>query len=189
MLRNVVPSLALAAAVVGGIAYPLLVYFSLPHLPAGAFVAFALALTALRILGTRRQAMPRAWTLALAVVALGLIALAAIDPQVAVKAYPVLVSLAAASVFGASLVSPPTLIERIARITDPDLSPDGVAYTRGVTQIWTVFLLGNAAIAAAVGMWGTPAQWTLWNGLISYLLMGVLFAGEWTFRRLVSRRA
>jgi hypothetical protein len=60
MRRNVTTSLALVAAIVGGIAYPLLVYFSLPHLPAGVFVAFALTLIALRILGTRRQAMPRA---------------------------------------------------------------------------------------------------------------------------------
>jgi uncharacterized membrane protein len=58
-----------------------------------------------------------------------------------------------------------------------------------VTQIWTAFLVANAVISSAVGIWGTPAQWMLWNGLISYLLMGALFAGEWTFRRFVSRRA
>lgn len=189
MRLNALPSLALGAAIVGGIAYPLLVYLELPRLPPGALIAFALALVALRLLGARRQAMPRAWTVALVIVGLGLMALATIDPLGAVRAYPVLVSLAAASVFGASLVSPPTFIERIARLTDPDLSDQGIAYTRTVTKVWTVFLVGNAGVATIVGIWGSPEQWALWNGLISYLLMGALFAGEWTFRRFVYRRA
>jgi uncharacterized membrane protein len=189
MRRNVLPFLALAAAIVGGVAYPLLVYFTLPYLPPAALIAVALALVAVRMLGARLQAMPRAWTVALAMVAIGLLALAAVSPQGAVKAYPVLVSLAAASVFGASLISSPTLVERIARITEPDLPPEGVVYTRAVTKVWTAFLVGNAAVATAVGIWGSAEQWTLWNGLISYLLMGALFAGEWTFRRFVLRRA
>lgn len=30
--------------------------------------------------------------------------------------------------------------------------------------------------------------WALYNGFISYLLMGLMFAGEWLIRRRVRRR-
>jgi len=79
------------------------------------------------------------------------------------------------------------MIERFARIREPDLSLGGQIYTRRVTQVWTGFLVANSAIAAATAVWGTVEQWTLWNGLISYLLMGGLFIGEIALRRFVRR--
>ena len=57
-----------------------------------------------------------------------------------------------------------------------------------MTIAWTVFLVSNAGVSAATGVWGTLDQWTLWNGLISYLLMGALFGGEYAVRRIVLRR-
>jgi len=104
-----------------------------------------------------------------------------------VKAYPVAVSLAAAAVFALSLHFPPPVIERIARLTEPDLPPKGVAYTRRVTEVWVGFLLLNASISAATAVWGSLDQWTLWNGLLSYLAMGALFAGEFVVRQRVRR--
>jgi uncharacterized membrane protein len=69
------------------------------------------------------------------------------------------------------------------------LPPGATAYLRGVTQIWFGFLLANAAIASALGLWGSLQQWTLWTGLVSYLLMGALFLGELAWRHLVRSRA
>jgi uncharacterized membrane protein len=178
----------LPLAVLAGMAYPLLVYLGLPFLPPSLIVLTALGLLALRLLVARRSAGSDRWLRPLLIAAVVLIAWAAIDLRTAIRAYPVLLSLAAASVFGASLLSPPTVVERLARLSEPDLPPDGVAYARTVTQVWTVFLLGNAAVAAALGLWGSLAQWTLWTGLISYLLMGSLFVGEFAVRRLIRRR-
>ena len=167
-------------------AYPLLVYLGLPFLPPSILVIVALSLLALRLLAARGVVHDR-WLRPLLVAAVILVALAVIDSRAAVKAYPVLLSLAAACVFGASLIWPPTVVERLARLTEPDLSPEGVTYTRTVTHIWAVFLCGNAAVAAAIGLWGSLAQWTLWNGLVSYLLMGTLFIGEMLVRRFLRR--
>jgi len=33
------------------------------------------------------------------------------------------------------------------------------------------------------------ALWTLWNGLLSYLLIGLLMAGEWLVRQRIRRAA
>ena len=55
------------------------------------------------------------------------------SPVIAARAYPVAISLAMAAIFAASLRHPPTIVERIARLSEPDLPPEGVAYTRQVT--------------------------------------------------------
>jgi uncharacterized membrane protein len=192
-MRRPVPSLWLLAVAAGGAAYPFLVYVGrtyagLAFLRPPLLVAIALILIGLRLLAMRRPE-GRPWVVGLAGAALVLVILLALDSDLAVKAYPIVISLAVAGIFGNSLIWPPSLIERIARLREPDLPPAAIAYTRGVTQVWFGFLLGNAAIAAALGLWGTLAQWTLWTGLISYLLMGSLFLGELAWRHFVRSRA
>jgi uncharacterized membrane protein len=177
----------LLASLAGGLLYPLLVYVSLPYAPPFALIAVGFALIGLRLWGVRRDSTVVVWGLALAPAAIGIGLLLVVAPVFAVKAYPAMISAAIAGVFGASLIWPPSAVERIARIREPALSPAGQLYTRRVTQVWTVFLLANTAISAAVAVWGTVAQWTLWNGLISYLLMGALFTGEFALRRFVRR--
>ncbi len=73
----------------------------------------------------------------------------------------------------------------IARITEPDLDEKGVRYTRKVTIVWIGFFIFNAAIASWTVAYGTLEQWTLYNGLISYCLIGLLLGGEYLVRRKV----
>ena len=54
-------------------------------------------------------------------------------------------------------------------------------------MVWVAFLLCNALISLATAVWGTRAQWALWNGLLSYLAMGTLFTVEYAVRRVVRR--
>jgi len=180
----------LPLALLGGLAYPPLVYFGLSRLPPGVIVLFGLALIGLRLLGSwraERQAVV-AGGLALALAGAGLVALLLLSPVLAVLAYPIVISLATAAIFALSLIRPPSVIERIARLREPDLPPRAVAYTRRVTMVWTAFLVVNALVSAATAAWAPLSIWTLWNGLISYLLMGTLFLGEFAVRRIVRRR-
>lgn len=96
--------------------------------------------------------------------------------------YPVLMSLTFFLVFFASLKYPPSVVERIARLQHPDLPLKGVRYTYKVTQIWCVFFLINSLIATATALWSSLAWWSLYNGLISYLLMGLLMTVEYLVR-------
>ena len=75
--------------------------------------------------------------------------------------------------------------ERLARLSEPDLPDKAIRYTRQVTIAWSVFFLCNGVLAAALTLWAPLAWWTLYNGLISYLLMGLLFAVEWLVRQRV----
>ena len=81
------------------------------------------------------------------------------------------------------------IIERLARLQEPDLPPEGVRYTRKVTWAWCGFFIVNGGIAAWTALYADLAAWTLYNGCISYLLMGLMFAVEWLCRRRVRRTA
>lgn len=105
------------------------------------------------------------------------------------KLYPVLTSLTALGIFGTSLIFPPSIIEKFARLEfkDKPMPPPVVAYTRRVTQVWCGFFAMNASIALYTVFLSLKA-WTLYNGLISYVLMGTLFAGEFIYRHLVVKK-
>jgi len=177
----------LILASVGGLAYPLFVYYGITTIPPTALVLVGLGLIGIRLLGLRQTDNTKTFQLAFLIAAVVLALLLFLNPLLAVKAYPIIVSLSVCTIFGLSLLFPPTLIERIARIAEPNLPPAGVIYTRNVTIIWTIFLLLNAAVSATTALWGTLDQWTLWNGFISYILMGSLFLGEMIVRRIVRR--
>ncbi len=104
------------------------------------------------------------------------------------KLYPVLVNSALLGVFGYSLLFPPSVIERWARLRDAEFSARAIVYTRRVTQIWCIFFFLNGAVAMITALWASATVWMLYNGLIAYLLMGLLFVGEycirWRFKRL-----
>jgi uncharacterized membrane protein len=91
------------------------------------------------------------------------------------------------ALFGASLAHPPSIIERFARLREPQLPPAAIAYTRRVTQVWCVFFAVNGSIALVTALWASDQVWALYNGLVAYVLIGLLFAGEWVVRRRVRR--
>jgi uncharacterized membrane protein len=104
------------------------------------------------------------------------------------KLYPVLVNLGMLTVFGYSLYAPPSMIERMARLSDPALPAYAVAYTRRVTQVWCGFFVINGMLALLTAVWASAAIWSLYNGVLAYVLMGCLFAGEYLVRIVVRRR-
>ena len=101
------------------------------------------------------------------------------------KIYPVVVNAALLGVFAYSLIVPPSAIERIARMREPHLPPQAIAYTRRVTQIWCGFFTVNGAIALYTALYASTTHWSLYNGFIAYILIGLLFAGEYYVRRRV----
>jgi uncharacterized membrane protein len=99
------------------------------------------------------------------------------------KLYPVLVNGILLGLFSYSLVAPPSAVERIARMREPNLPAQAIGYTRHVTQVWCVFFLVNGAIAFYTALYASSAHWSLYNGLLAYIFMGLLFAGEYCIRR------
>lgn len=174
----------LVFATVATLAYPFAVYFGFGRVPP-AWLAGGLVLLALA----------RAWLLRDPIwLAAGggaaVLALASLwgDSWVPVKLYPVLVSLMLLAVFTGSLLRPPNVIERLARLSDPLLPPQAVAYTRKVALAWCLFFACNGSIALATAWLGSDKAWLFYNGFLAYVLMGALFAGEWVLRRRLRAR-
>ncbi|WP_424402196.1 hypothetical protein ACPEEL_11210 [Pasteurella sp. PK-2025] len=102
--------------------------------------------------------------------------------------YPVLMNLLAFCVFAASLIYPPSIIEIFARIMDKNLPEHAINYTRNVTIAWCIFFIINGSAAFLTVVANDMTLWTWYNGLISYLLMGLFFIIEFGIRQYVKRK-
>ncbi len=109
------------------------------------------------------------------------------DADIGLLFYPVIINSALALIFSYSLVNPPPVIERLARLTQAELPPHAVLYTRKVTKVWLGFFILNGLIASYTALFTSLQTWTLYNGLIAYILMGLLFAGEYVVRLRVQK--
>ena len=93
---------------------------------------------------------------------------------------PVFVLGLLASVFGRSLLSGNVaLIERIARVDNPELPPPLCRYTRRLTAAWAVWLAVAALLSLAAALAGVAPGWIqllVWTGT------AVLFVGEHALR-------
>jgi len=169
------------ALLLAGIAYPFWVHAMLARATSvwGIMLPW-IALWLLRSLtpGARQQGNRLLPLLAL----IGCLILALANSTHALRWYPVLISGILLVLFGSSLLYGPPVIERIARLRHPDLPPAAVRYTRKVTQVWCGFFLFNGLVAAATALWAPWSWWTSYNGCISYVLLGLVFAGEWLLR-------
>ncbi|CAM2010962.1 hypothetical protein APED_30150 [Acanthopleuribacter pedis] len=106
----------------------------------------------------------------------------------AVLYQPVAVNAVLFSTFWVSLRRPPSMIERFARLQEPDLPPEAVVYCAKVTRVWCGFFVLNGVLSLFTALYGDLALWTLYNGLISYGLIGLLFGVEWLVRLRFKRR-
>jgi len=166
------------------VAYPLVVYWAMGRFEPRWLAVLLLVLALLRALATRQAV----WLAAAGGAALLATLATVFNEALPLKLYPALVNAVLLVVFATSLVFPPSAVERIARLTEPDLPPEGVAYTRRVTQVWCMFFVFNGTLALITALWMSDRAWALYNGLIAYVLIGALFSVEWLVRRRVRAR-
>ena len=99
------------------------------------------------------------------------------------RLYPVLVVGAFLAAFALSLLGTP-LVERFARRMGEKLDEKGVAYCRGATVAWTVFLSAHFAVTVAT-LFASREVWAVYNGFVAYILIGAMFLGEYVVRKRV----
>ncbi|HEX7702956.1 MAG TPA: hypothetical protein VF403_19595 [Kofleriaceae bacterium] len=76
------------------------------------------------------------------------------------------------------------LIEHFARMVKPDLSVPEQAHCRAWTRVWGYYLIALAVVGLVLAKFASLAVWTIYVGLVSYGLVGVLFAVEYFVRKL-----
>lgn len=180
--------LAIVAAIILFI-YPFAVFYGLNQWGIGAVAGLLAILFLLRLVGGNKTRLRElkyiAWLSGGAGLLLSLLAFY-FKASHWFTYYPIVVNLLMFALFTHSLWQKETLIERFARLQEPDLPDYAVAYTRKVTKVWCVFFVANA-VTAFITTFMSLSIWTLYNGLISYLLAGSLFAVEFIVRMRVKR--
>jgi uncharacterized membrane protein len=160
--------------------YPFVVYFGSRYLDSRQIALLILLSLAVRWLISRSA---RHWSSPLILAGMVYFAVAVWNGQLAtLRYYPAMANVTMLLLFASSLLYPPPLVERIARLQHPDLPPSGVIYTRRVTQVWCLFFVVNGTLALITARWCSFEIWSLYNGFIAYIMMGILFAGEYLVR-------
>lgn len=184
------PGLRLATGAVAlvSVAFPLAILFAADSIGSWPFIALLAAAMVLRLYlgmagrGISRMLIGQACAVA-AIVGLGFV-----DDVAAALLYPVAVSAAMLCVFGFSLLGRATMVETLARLTDPNLPASAVAYCRTVTKVWCAFFALNGAIALFTAFWTSREVWAIYNGVVSYMLIGCLLAAEYLVRLRIRRK-
>ncbi len=182
------PDLATVALAVVTLLYPFIALFAVKAVGPIPVVAALCLLMVLRVALGWGKGVPLALALAPLAVALLMGLMMIWDAHKAVRFYPVFMNGAMLAAFAASLFKGPSMIERLARIAEPDLPQAGVRYIRKVTMVWCGFLFLNSLVALWTALYASLEIWTLYNGFVSYVLMGALFGGEFLVRRFVRAR-
>lgn len=99
----------------------------------------------------------------------------------ALKFYPVIVNSFIFCVFFSSLFCKETVIQKIAKKMDGELTDFSRNYTRKLTYVWCVFLFINLSISFATVFMSAKIR-TLYNACISYIALGVMFGVEYIVR-------
>ena len=165
--------------------YPVLVYFGQSRLGVSWLALILILMCALRLAASRLGGAARfagAFGMPQLLTICGVIVLALVSiwrgTADAMLYYPVLVNAAMLLLFGSSLAFPPTIVERIARLRHPHLPEQATPYLRRVTVAWCLFFVANGTVALYTATFASFETWALYNGLIAYVLIGAMFAGE-----------
>jgi uncharacterized membrane protein/acyl-CoA synthetase (AMP-forming)/AMP-acid ligase II len=109
------------------------------------------------------------------------------------KLYSVVISAVFLFIFGSTLFQPPNIIFRFATLQDKSIKNSPVekrveSYCRRVTAAWCIFFICNGSIAAFTVFFCSDEVWSIYNGGISYVLMGLMFAVEFLIRKQVNKK-
>ncbi len=118
------------------------------------------------------------------------------------KIYSVVINVTMLFVFGSTLIMPPNIIFRFATLSDKSIKGSSFEqkvynYCQKVTVVWCCFFVLNGTAAAittfADKLFGLSPEaartvWAIYNGGISYVLMGMLFTIEFIIRKLVDKK-
>ncbi len=172
------------------LAYPFAVYYGLNQWGVGTVAGVLGVLFVLRIIGGNKTRLRELKYITWVSGAMGLVLvlLASVFKDTSwFTYYPVIVNILMLILFASSLWQKETMVERFARLQDPELPDYAISYTRTVTRVWCLFFIANGSISLTTSFMSLDI-WTLYNGLISYLLAGSLFACEFLVRIYVKRK-
>ena len=98
-----------------------------------------------------------------------------------------MISLTFITVFAMSFKTVP-IIERFARLAEPNLSDAEVRYCRKLTKAWMGVLVANSLLVFSAAFVENELIWSILVGPASYALLGSAFVVEYPYRKWRFRR-
>ena len=110
-----------------------------------------------------------------------------------IKLYSVAISLIFLVSFGSTLFFEPNIIFRFATLMDKTIKGSSFekqveSYCRKVTIVWCCFFILNGSISVWTAFFASDRIWSIYNGGISYAIMGMIFAVEFIIRKKVDKK-
>lgn len=110
-----------------------------------------------------------------------------------IKLYPVFINLFLFLSFFLTLHRPPNMIFRFAMLQDKSIkNNDNIdrieSYCRKVTYIWISFFVFNGCAAFVTAKFTSYKIWTFYNGLLSYIFIGLIGLIEFIVRKYKVKR-
>ena len=110
-----------------------------------------------------------------------------------IKLYPLVMNIVFLFTFSSTLFIRPNICFRLACLKDKNLATSLIAsrvedYCHSVTLVWCIFFVINGTIALFTILSGNDKMWSIYNGGISYALMGIIFAVEFIIRMVVNSK-
>lgn len=177
--------------------YPVIVFLCLVvyHMPTRIFSLCLFAFAGAIFLATDRHSglnKLRSLLFPLFLLVAGL-CLLLLHSDLVLQLYPLLVSTILFFVFSGSLMGGSSIIWRFATLGDRHLlfhanQAAVKRYCRLVTKVWIGFFALNFTLSLVTIVANNTAWWALYNGVLSYILMGVLFGGEGMVRKMANAR-
>ncbi len=108
------------------------------------------------------------------------------------KLYSVIINFVFLFIFAFSLFTPQNIIFRFATLMDKSILNSSFehqvqSYCRKVTYVWCVYFILNGFVSFYTVFCAGDGIWALYNGCISYVVTGLVFAIEYIIRRKVDK--
>jgi uncharacterized membrane protein len=100
----------------------------------------------------------------------------------ALRMAPFMISLTFITTFALSLKTTP-IIERFARLSDPNLSDAEARYCGKLTKAWMGVLFANSVLVLCAAFVDNTLLWSILVGPASYALLGSPFVVEYPYRK------
>lgn len=163
--------------------YPVLVYAGLTLVPPRTLaIVLVVFLLAHGVVTWRQRGLAQVSRLVLPPVVVVLLLAGLFNQGQFLLLVPVLINAVLLIAFGRTLLWGPPMVETFARLRGRELPDEEVVYCRVVTGLWCLFFAFNGGITLWLALGATLAWWTLYTGVVSYVLIGALFAAEMVYR-------
>jgi len=179
--------LLIAAIVIATFIYPFIVFTSIEKIGPASLSIILLCLLVARVVIRGKFNEPEQYLQLALVGSLCLIA-AWQQSEFLLRFYPVAMNLVFSAFFFLSLRKEITLIEKFSQYFVKNPEPHQRKYMRGLTKAWGLLLLLNACLASYTACCSSLEVWTLYNGVISYVLFGLFSLAELVNRHFYKKR-